>query len=123
MVAVEHVRALLLVPGWSHDDGSPFMSLAVTVRPAWRRRLAAVTHFDNTTRVQTVSASTDAWLHRVLLAAARANGVGVLANTSLNTRGRPIVNLVAEAMALLEAEQELGGLLVEDWLFRGCPQA
>ena len=44
-------------------------------------------------------------------------GYAVLVNTSLNEKGRPILNTIRDALALLEKHIDFGGLLVEDFWF------
>jgi carbamoyltransferase len=73
-----------------------FMSGVFPVRPAWRERLAAVTHVDGTARVQTLDAAMAPRLYALLRAYGRRTGVPVLLNTSFNLAGEPIVNRVIE---------------------------
>ena len=84
-----------------------------------------------------MSAESDPWLHALLLAvraatapadagadtaaspgSGGARGYALLINTSFNTRGRPILNTLSEALELLRSCPELDFVLVEDWLFR-----
>ena len=96
---------------------SPFMSFAPRLLPAAAAALPAVTHADATARPQTVTAGGDPWLHALLTAVKEQTGWGVLINTSFNTRGKPILNSVAEALALLRDCEDLDYVLVEDFLF------
>ena len=73
-----------------------FMSGVFKVRPAWRDRLAAVTHVDGTARVQAVEKQMAPRLHALLQAYGQRSGLPVLLNTSLNLSGEPIVNRAAE---------------------------
>ncbi len=74
---------------------SPYMLLAADVlRPD---EIPAVTHFDGTARVQTVSARQEPFLHAVLSRYADRTGVPVLLNTSFNDQ-EPIVETPADAM-------------------------
>jgi carbamoyltransferase len=66
------------------------------VRPAWRERLAAVTHVDGTARVQTVDRDSAPRFHALLEAYGRKSGVPVLLNTSFNLAGEPIVSRAVE---------------------------
>jgi carbamoyltransferase len=59
--------------------------------------LPAVTHVDGSARVQTVDASRSPRFHAILDAFARRTGCPVLANTSFNIRGEPIVHDPADA--------------------------
>jgi len=57
----------------------------------------AVTHVDGSARVQTVDAARNPRFHAILDAFARRTGCPVLANTSFNIRGEPIVHDPADA--------------------------
>lgn len=70
---------------------SPYMLKVVTVVPAYRAILPAVTHVDGTARVQTVSDQSNPRFHALLEAFREQTGYGVLVNTSFNVRGEPIV--------------------------------
>ncbi|MCB1055240.1 MAG: carbamoyltransferase [Acidobacteria bacterium] len=82
------------------DVASPFMQLAAPVRPESRATIPAVTHVDETARLQTVAADGDPLLRAVLEAFAGRTGVPVLLNTSLNGRDEPIVETADEAVGL-----------------------
>ena len=74
-----------------------FMSGVFPVRREWRERLAAVTHFDGTARVQTVDPAMAPRFHALLEEVGRQTGVPVLLNTSFNLAGEPIVTRAIEA--------------------------
>jgi carbamoyltransferase len=97
---------------------APYMSFAPRVRPEWRDRLAAIVHEDGTARVQTVTAAQNPWLHRLLGEFEAARGHDVLLNTSLNTKGRPILTTAGEALELLRTTS-LDHLVLEDTLVAG----
>jgi carbamoyltransferase len=67
----------------------------------------AITHADNTARVQTVAAD-GSGLRQVLESWYQHTGCPMLLNTSLNVRGEPMVNDRADA----ERFQDLYGVLV-----------
>ena len=96
---------------------SPFMSFAPRLKPEAAAALPAITHFDGTARPQTVSRDNEPWLHSLLEAMKAKTGWGVLINTSFNSRGKPILNTLAEALNLLRDCEDLDYVLVEDWLF------
>lgn len=79
-------------------DESPFMLKVVQVVPEKIKVIPAVTHVDNTARVQTVTAEQNPLLYRLLHAMKEANGVPVLLNTSFNIRGDTIVRTPADAI-------------------------
>ena len=74
-----------------------FMSGVFPVKPAWRARLAAVTHVDGTARVQTVDREMAPRFHALLEDVGRRTGIPVLLNTSFNLAGEPIVTSAVEA--------------------------
>jgi len=78
---------------------SPYMLFVHDVAPAWREKLAAVTHIDGTARIQTVDDSHPT-LAAMLRAFDRRTGVPVVVNTSLNTAGRPMVDSPRDALEL-----------------------
>jgi carbamoyltransferase len=62
----------------------------------------AIAHVDGTSRVQTVSREEHPGLHAVLENWEKATGRRVLLNTSLNSKGEPLVNTRAQALAFGE---------------------
>jgi carbamoyltransferase len=56
-----------------------------------RSELPAITHVDNSARIQTVHKSTNPRYHKLISAFHKITGVPVLINTSFNVRGEPIV--------------------------------
>jgi predicted NodU family carbamoyl transferase len=58
--------------------------------------LAAVTHVNGTARIQTVSATSNDQMYRLLSAFKARTGFGVLCNTSLNFKGRGFINCMAD---------------------------
>ena len=77
---------------------SPFMTLALTVRPEVRDRIAAVVAVDGTARLQTVEARQNPLFHRLLERVEERLGVPVVLNTSFNKRGRPIAAAPEDAI-------------------------
>jgi len=62
-----------------------------------RSVVPAITHVDNSARVQTIDAERNPRFHRILQAFKRKTGSPVLINTSFNVRGEPIVNTPADS--------------------------
>jgi carbamoyltransferase len=94
---------------------SPYMLLVAPVREDWRARIPAVVHVDGTARVQTVRRETDPRFHALLEAMQARTGLGMLLNTSLNRRGRPIVETPANAVELFQ-QTGLHALAIGDFL-------
>jgi len=94
---------------------SPFMQFTHRVRPEAKGVLPAVTHVDETARVQTVDKQSNPRFRALLEAFAKQTGVPVLLNTSFNVR-EPIVCTPEEAIQCFRRTQVdwlvLGNLLV-----------
>ena len=86
--------------------------------PKTGRHMHGIVHLDGSARIQTVEQADAPWLHSVLTAVAKKSGLGILLDTSLNQRGKPIVNRSSEGLAMLS--DGLDFLLVEDWLFHSA---
>ncbi len=70
---------------------SPFMILTHTVRPEKRNVIPAITHADNSARIQTVERSVNPRYWELISEFEKITGVAVVMNTSFNLRGEPIV--------------------------------
>ncbi len=77
---------------------SDYMLLAPVVREEYREKLPAVTHVDNTARVQAVSKDSEPFIHQLLLELKKIIGVSVVLNTSFNVAGEPIVESPLDAL-------------------------
>ncbi|HET7329070.1 MAG TPA: carbamoyltransferase C-terminal domain-containing protein [Nocardioidaceae bacterium] len=77
---------------------SPYMLFVHDVAPEWQHRIPAAVHVDQTARIQTVDADTDALLARMLARFELRTGLPVVVNTSLNTAGRPMVDTPRDAL-------------------------
>jgi carbamoyltransferase len=71
------------------DRESPYMLLVCQVRPG--RDIPAVTHVDNSARIQTVTRESHAEFYDLIREFDRQTGCPVIINTSFNVRGEPIV--------------------------------
>jgi carbamoyltransferase len=56
-----------------------------------RSSVPAITHVDNSARIQTVDAATNPLFHRLISSFKEVTGCPILINTSFNVRGEPIV--------------------------------
>jgi carbamoyltransferase len=80
---------------------SPFMMYAVDVLPDAVDKIPAVTHVDNTCRVQTVSQEQNNHYYNLINEFYKKTGVPVLFNTSFNLAGQPLVDSVIDAVVTL----------------------
>jgi carbamoyltransferase len=87
-----------LVNYFEEDFNSPHMLYSYTVKEEKREELAAITHVDNTCRVQTVNESLNPEFSKLLLKFKEKTGVPVLLNTSFNDNGEPIVETPLDAI-------------------------
>jgi carbamoyltransferase len=99
------------------EGESRWMSFCPKVRLEWRDKLAAITHVDNTARVQTVTREQNEFLYDLLTEFEKKTGVGVLLNTSFNVNGKPILSTYKDAFIIYN-NTELDCLLLEDYYIR-----
>ena len=78
------------------DRPSPYMLLVAPVRDSGTP-LPAITHVDNSARIQTINRTQDALYYDLIDTFRKRTGCGVVINTSMNVRGEPIVNTPTDA--------------------------
>ncbi len=74
------------------------MILGFNVKEPYRKKLAAITHVDNTGRIQTVKKEDNPRYHALIKAFGDITGVYCLLNTSFNIQGQPIVRTPEDAI-------------------------
>jgi carbamoyltransferase len=79
-------------------DESPFMMYAVNVREDKVNIIPAVTHVDNTCRVQTVNETDNPNFYQLIKEFKLLTDVPVLFNTSFNLAGQPLVETLFDAL-------------------------
>jgi carbamoyltransferase len=99
------------------EGESRWMSFCPKVKEEWRNQLAAITHVDNTARVQTVTREQNEWLYDLLTEFEKHTGIGVLLNTSFNVDGKPILSTIQDAFKILR-ETQLDGLILEKYYIK-----
>ncbi|MCC6691533.1 MAG: carbamoyl transferase, partial [Bacteroidia bacterium] len=70
---------------------NPYMLMVYNVRSEYLGKLPAITHTDNSVRIQTVNQSENPQMRDLLEAFRKETGYSVLINTSFNIKGEPIV--------------------------------
>lgn len=95
------------------DHQSPFMLYTYRART---NNLEAVTHVNGTARLQTVSPDSNEKLYELLVAFKARTGYGVLCNTSLNFKGRGLINEIAD-LSTYALEHGLDGFVVDGHAF------
>lgn len=91
------------------ENSSPHMLYTYTAKTD---KLAAVTHVNKTSRIQTVSPMNNRRLHDLLIAFKARTGYGILCNTSLNFNGRGFINKMDDLSSYV-IEHKLDGFVVE----------
>jgi carbamoyltransferase len=99
------------------EGESRWMSFCPKVKEEWRNQLSAITHVDNTARVQTVTREQNEWLYDLLTEFEKHTGIGVLLNTSFNVDGKPILSTIQDAFKILH-ETQLDGLILEKYYIK-----
>jgi carbamoyltransferase len=94
-------------------DSSPYM--LYTHRSLHPEQTAAVTHVDQTSRVQTVSQQQNAYLYNIIEEFRKITGVPVIINTSFNLKGEPIVSSPSDALKTFLASG-IDCLVVENFI-------
>jgi len=77
------------------DVPTPFMLLVAQVK---KNDIPAVTHVDNSARIQSVSKSQNPKYHKLISKFKEKTGTSVIINTSFNVRGEPIVCTPLDAL-------------------------
>jgi carbamoyltransferase len=99
---------------------APFMTMTFDVLPHQRDRIPAVTHADNTARVQTVRREVNPRYWQLIEEYGKKTGVPVIMNTSFNLRGEPIVCSPKDAIRTFYSSG-LDFLVLGDWLVAKSP--
>lgn len=81
------------------DAPSPFMTIAFDVQEGWGEKLPAITHINNTARVQTVNRDIDPLYHALITEFDKRTGIPLVLNTSFNIKGQPIVESPLDALS------------------------
>jgi carbamoyltransferase len=97
-VLIDRASSLFEIDDPGRHLPSHFMLLVVPVRDHARDTIPAVTHVDQSARLQVVTPDSGERYFRLIQRFDEATGVPVLLNTSFNLRGEPIVNTPTEAL-------------------------
>lgn len=77
---------------------SKFMLHTFRIKEDKKEKLKAVSHLDNSARIQTVTEEDNELVYKILKHFYEKTGVPILCNTSLNDRGEPIINIAKQAI-------------------------
>ena len=98
----------------------PFMAFVLQVKEAFRSELGAITHFDGSARLQTVSKDTNPRYWELIHAFGEITGTYMLINTSFNNNAEPIVDTPIDALVCY-LTSGLNYLVVGDYLVEKKP--
>jgi len=99
------------------DVESPFMLLAPYVREGKDKLVPAITHADNTARVQTVTKDINERYYGLISAFERITGIPMVLDTSFNVADEPIVETPDDAIKCF-LSTDIDALVVDKYLFK-----
>lgn len=97
------------------DCSTPYMLLTAYVKSKKPHSIPAVTHVDQSARIQSVNQHRNHWYYDLIKEFERQTGCGVILNTSFNIRGEPIVCTPEDAFKCFMFT-EIDALVMEDYL-------
>ncbi len=116
-VLAENVADYFDLGGAQQQYPLRYMLYVTPVKPEARAILPAITHVDNTARVQSVHKETNPRYYDLIQRFGSATGVPVLLNTSFNLRGEPVVTTPANAFSTFSRSEMdclvMGNYIVE----------
>ncbi len=98
------------------DFKSPYMSTVIKVKKEKRNLIPAVTHFDNTSRLQTVDKNINSKFSNLIFNFFKKTNVPILLNTSFN-ENEPIVLKPQEALECL-LRTEMDALIINNFIIK-----
>jgi carbamoyltransferase len=96
-------------------DDVPYMNQIVKVKKKYEKKLTAVVHVDNTSRIQTVTK--DNTIYDLLLEFEKLSKVPVLLNTSFNVKDKTMVLTPQDAVDTFE-DTELDLLVIDNYIIK-----
>jgi carbamoyltransferase len=121
-VLAEQAERYFDLPDAPRHYPARFMLYVVDVKDGQGEVLPAITHVDNTARLQTVHRSESRLYYDLIERFGQATGVPVVLNTSFNLKGEPIVNTPANAFSTF-ARSGMDALVLGNCIIRKEPQA
>ena len=97
------------------DFPNPYMLFVYNVKKEYLGKMPAITHVDNSVRIQTVNEKENPELRKLLEAFRDETGCSVLLNTSFNIKGEPIVASPKDAVKSF-AEADMDYLVMGDFV-------
>jgi carbamoyltransferase len=99
------------------DNESSSMMFVANVREEMKPYLPAITHVDNTARLQTVTDQSNPKYYQLIKHFGELTGIYVVLNTSFNLNGMPIVESPEDAISCY-AQSNLDALIIGDFIIK-----
>lgn len=99
------------------DQDSPFMLIACDINKKYAKDIKAVTHVDNTVRVQLVTKKRNKKYYNLINEFYKLSEIPLVLNTSFNDKGEPIVCTPEDALISFK-KTNLDALIIGDFLIR-----
>lgn len=91
---------------FNQTEPSPYMAFNTTLKDSSNlNKVSGCVHVDNTARIQTVNKEQNPFAHELLTEVNQINSIGVLLNTSLNIKGKPMITKLSDALEILETTE------------------
>jgi len=94
---------------------SPYMVKTYRAKSDMKDKIPGVVHVDGTSRLQTVTAQSNAFFHSVLYAFNKKTNIPILLNTSFNLKGKAMVNSLEDALDTF-MKSKLDILVLQDYI-------
>ena len=101
---------------FEQDEDVPFMSQVFNIKKCKRGQISAVTHIDNSGRLQTVDKETNTIYHKLIVEFEKISGIPIVLNTSFN-ENEPIVCYPDEALETFFRTQ-MDMLVLGNWIIK-----
>lgn len=99
---------------FDYNVESRHMTFVADVREEYREVLPAITHKDNTARLQTITRLQNEFIYDLITEFEKHTGHAVILNTSFNVNGKPILTRLSDAFEILD-QSELDAVF-----YKGC---
>lgn len=100
---------------FNNISNSMYMEFCPEIKPEYKTIVSGIVHVDGTSRLQTVSKESNLFIYSLLTKMEEIGKTPILLNTSLNTKGSPLIQKTSEAYEMLN-KTGLDKLIINDIL-------
>ena len=97
------------------SEPNPYMLLVYKVKKDYQTILPAITHVDETVRIQTVNKEENLHMYNLLQEFKKKTGHSVIINTSFNIKGEPIVCSPKDSIYSFQ-RADIDALIIENYI-------